>query len=224
MTRRRRACLLLGLATVLGALAASNVSHREAALRAQLGPLTPVVVARRDLDAGRVLRLGDLGSRLVPARYAPAGGPVFAPALAGQRLAVAVPAGGALTATLLVQRAATPQAALRRGQRAVDVVATGSPATVVAGVRVDVLVTTDHRDGSPGGTRLALQDVPVLAAHAAPADDTTRQPRVLATLRVSAAAAVYLAAAESFARDVRLLARPPGDDSRVGGLAVDDGL
>jgi pilus assembly protein CpaB len=224
VTRRRRACLLLGLAIALGALAASNVSHREAALRAQLGPLAQVVVARRDLAAGRVLRLGDLGSRLVPARYAPAGGPVFAAALAGQRLAVPVPAGGALTAALLVQRAPAPGAGLRRGQRAVDVVATGSAQTVVPGARVDVLVTTDRRDGSPGATRLALQDVPVLAAHAAAADDATREPRVLATLRVSAAAAVYLAAAEAFAREVRLLARPAGDDARVGALTVDDGL
>jgi pilus assembly protein CpaB len=224
VTRRRRACLLLGLAIVLGALAASNVSHREAALRAQLGPLAQVVVARHDLSAGRVLRLSDLGSRLVPARYAPPGGAVFAAALAGQRLAVPVPAGGALTEGLLVQRAPAPGAALRRGQRAVDVVATGSAQTVVAGARVDVLVTTDRRDGAPGGTRLALQDVPVLAARAAPADDATREPRVLATLRVSATAAVYLAAAESFARDVRLLARPPGDDARVAPLTVDDGL
>jgi pilus assembly protein CpaB len=224
VTRRRRASLLLGLAIVLGALAASNVSHREAALRAQLGPLTQVVVARHDLPAGRVLQLGDLGSRLVPARYAPAGGPVFAAGLAGQRLAVPVPAGGAVTAALLVQRAPTPGAGLRRGQRAVDVVATGAPQTVVAGARVDVLVTTERRDGSSGGTRLALQDVPVLSARAAPADDATRQPRVLATLRVSATAAVYLAAAEAFARDVRLLARPPGDDARVAALTVDDGL
>jgi pilus assembly protein CpaB len=222
VTRRRRACLLLGLATVLGALAASNVSHREAALRAQLGPLTQVVVARRDLAAGRVLKLGDLGSRVVPTRYAPAAARVFAAALAGQRLAVPVPAGGTVTATLLVQRPRAPDEALRRGQRAVDVLATGSPQTVVAGARVDVLVTSDRRDSSSGGTRLALQDVSVLAAHAAPAD--TRQPRVLATLRVPAAAAVYLAAAESFARDVRLLARPPGDDARLGALTVDDAL
>jgi len=41
---------------------------------------------------------------------------------------------------------------------------------------------------------------------------------------VSAAQAVYLAAAQSFARDVRLLARAPGDRRKVGALIVDDGL
>ena len=55
MTRRRRAALLLGLAVVLGALAASDVARREAALRAQLAPLVDVVVARRSLADGRRL-------------------------------------------------------------------------------------------------------------------------------------------------------------------------
>jgi pilus assembly protein CpaB len=41
---------------------------------------------------------------------------------------------------------------------------------------------------------------------------------------VTVAQAVYLAAAQSFARDVRLLARAPGDRRRAGGVAVDDGL
>jgi pilus assembly protein CpaB len=224
VTRRRRASLLLGLAIVLGALAATNVSHREAALRAQLGPLTDVVVARRDLPAGRVLALADLADRRVPARYAPPGGTAFAAALAGQRLAVAVPSGGPVTAELLVRRSASRAAALRRGRRAVDVVATGSAQAVVAGARVDVLVTTERRDRSPGVTRLALQDVVVLAARSLPATDDARQPRVLATLQVSAADAVYLAAAQSFAGDIRLLARAPGDKARLRALTVDDGL
>jgi pilus assembly protein CpaB len=224
VTRRRRASLLLGLALVLGALAATNVSHREAALRTQLGPLTDVVVARRDLPAGRVLALADLADRRVPARYAPPGGTGFAAALAGQRLAVPVPSGGPVTAELLARRPASPAAALRRGRRAVDVVASGSAGAVVAGARVDVLVTTERHDAGPGVTRLALQDVPVLAARALAPTDDARQPRVLATLQVSAADAVYLAAAQSFAGDIRLLARAPGDDARLRTLTVDDGL
>jgi pilus assembly protein CpaB len=224
VTRRRRALLLLGLAIVLGALAAANVSRREAAIRAQLGPLTPVVVARHALRAGHVLALADLGSRLMPSRYAPPGGSAFAASLAGQRLAVPVPAGAPVTAALVVQRAAPPAAAVARGQRAVDVVATGSAGAVVAGARVDVLVTTERRDRGPGLTRLALQDVAVLAAHALAGTDEARQPRVLATLRVSAADAVYLTAAQSFAADIRLLARAAGDDAHLRPLTVDDGL
>jgi pilus assembly protein CpaB len=92
----------------------------------------------------------------------------------------------------------------------------------VAGAHVDVVVTTEGGDGAAGAARLALQDVEVLAAHAA--GDDKPAPRVVATLRVSAAQAVYLTAAQSFARDVRLLARAPGDRGRVGQVAVGDGL
>ena len=223
MTRRRRALLLLGLALVLGGLAAIDVSGRERALRAQVGPLTDVVVARTALAAGHAVRLQDLGIRRLPARYAPAGGPAFASELAGHRLAVPVPAGGAVTAELLARAPTTPEAAVERGQRAIEVVATGSPQAIVDGARVDVVVTSDRRGGAAGTARLALQDIEVLASRPAPAD-SAKTPRVTATLRVTPSQAVYLAAAQSFASDVRLLARAPGDRRRVGALTVDDGL
>ena len=41
---------------------------------------------------------------------------------------------------------------------------------------------------------------------------------------MTVAQAVYLAAAQSFARDVRLLARAPGDRRKSATLVVDDGL
>jgi pilus assembly protein CpaB len=88
---------------------------------------------------------------------------------------------------------------------------------------VDVLVTTERHDRERGATRLALEDVEVLAARAGPAKDRG-EARIVATLRVTAAQAVYLAAAQSFARDVRLLARAPGDRRKVGELIVDDSL
>jgi pilus assembly protein CpaB len=62
---------------------------------------------------------------------------------------------------------------------------------------------------------LALEDVEVLAARRAPRDpaDPTAGGgmRVVASLRVRIRDAVYLAAAQAFARDLRLLARAPGD-------------
>jgi hypothetical protein len=42
----------------------------------------------------------------------------------------------------------------------------------------------------------------------------------LATLRVTLRQAVYLAAAENFGYEVRLLVRPPGDSERAGGFSV----
>ena len=96
----------------------------------------------------------------------------------------------------------------------VEVVASGS---VEAGARVDVVVTTDKR------TQLAMQNVEVLRARPAAAKEDSG-PRVTATLRVSAEDAVYLVAAQSFARDVRLLARAPGDTRTAAQLTVGDGL
>ena len=225
MTRRRRAAVLLGLALILGTLSATHMARREAALEAQLGPVAEVVVARDDLPAGRTLELRDLGVRELPQRYAPPGEPAFAPALAGQKLAVPVAKGGPVTSDLLERRPTTPEAAIARGQRAVDIEADRVGQAVVAGARVDVLVTTERHDSNRGATRVALEDVEVLAARPATPDaEDDQRAKVNATLRVTAAQAVYLAAAQSFARDVRLLVRAPGDRRKVGALVVDDGL
>jgi pilus assembly protein CpaB len=205
VTRRRRAALLLGLAVVLGALAASDVSRREAALRDQLGPAVGVVVAAGDLRAGRRLRANDLEVRRIPQRFAPAGGPALPELLLGRRLAVPVPRGAQLAEHHL-ERDSAPGPAIRRGERAVDVVAAGSPELILPGAHVDVLVAREPE----GASEVAVEDVEVLAVRSA------QDGGVAVTLRVSAREAVYLAATGAFTREVRLLARAPGDRGRLG--------
>jgi pilus assembly protein CpaB len=221
MSRRRRAALLLGLALVLGALAASDVARRESALRAELAPLVEVVVARGPLEAGERLAAEDLARRSLPARFAPAGAVGVVPELLiGRRLAVPVAEGGPVGPLLLEPAAPPPGAGVGRGRRAAEVVAAAAPGTVSAGSRVDVLVTRDRGAGA-GATELALQDVEVLAARPAEAaEGERRKGRVAATLRVSVRQAVYLAAAGSFAREIRLLARAPGDRGRVAAISA----
>ena len=217
MTRRRRAAALLGLALLLGVLAASDVAGREAALRRELGPTVAVVVVRAPLRAGERIARASLAVREVPERYAPPGALRDPQAAVGQRAAVAVAEGTDLAASLLaVQEASAARRApvLRRGERALDLVAVGAADAVVAGARVDVLVTYDGRAGAPGPTRLALPDVEVLAARAPPTADGSESagglPRLLATLRVTVRQAVALTAAAAAARQVRLLPRPGG--------------
>ncbi len=221
MTRRRRGVLLVGLALVLGALAAADVGRREAALRARLAPLVQVVVARRELRADRPVRAGDVELRRVPARWAPLGAAASAGEVSGTTPAVTVPAGAYLTASEIKAPSAPGGALVRRGERAIEVVGAGSPELVAPGARVDVLVTREN-----AGTRLALQDVEVLAARSAPAATADGAPaeRVAATLRVSLRQAVYLAAAQSFARELRLLPRSAGDDRLTGPVEVGEGL
>lgn len=216
MTRRRRAAALLGLALLLGVLAASDVAGREAALRRQLGPAVPVVVVREPLRAGERIERASLAVREVPERYAPPGVVRDPDAAVGQRAAVAIAERTDLAASLLAVPGADAEPhgpVLRRGERALDLVAVGAADAVVPGARVDVLVTYDGRAAASGPTRMALADVEVLAARPPPpgadaADSAGGLPRLLATLRVTVRQAVALTAAAAAAQQVRLLPRP----------------
>jgi pilus assembly protein CpaB len=215
MTRRRRAVALLGLALLLGVLAASDVAGREAALRRQLGRSVAVVVVAEPLAAGDRISRAALAVRHVPERYAPRTALGDPAGVVGERVAVALAPGTDLDPAVLGVPGAHDQSsgpALRRGERAFDVVAVGAPDAIQAGARVDVLVTYDGPRGGPGATRIALADAEVLQARAAPdaGDNAAGLPRVQATLRVGVRQAVALAAAVAAAREVRLLPRPAG--------------
>ena len=230
MTRRRRAAALLGLALLLGALAASDVAGREAALRRGLGPAVPVVVARSEIPAGGRLVARRLAVRRVPARDAPAGAFRGVEELGGLRAAVAIPAGADLEPALVSDGTgdAAAGAPVRPGERVAQIVATGAPELIAPGGRVDVVVTRERGGaGGPGATTLALEDVEVLAAAPATAAESDAQggPRVALSLRVTLRKAVYLAAAQSFARELRVLPRAAGDRRRgAAGMRVGEGL
>jgi pilus assembly protein CpaB len=219
VSRRRRAFALAGLALVLGALAASDVASREAALQRRLGPAVPVVVARADLPAGRIVRESDLAIRRVPARYAPAASFSDPSQAAGLRTTAAVVHGTDLAPALLATGDGADGATLRPGERVADLVAAGPPKLVRAGGRVDVLVTR------AGATRLALEDVEVLSASPAGDDSESGARKVAVSLRVTVRQAVYLAAAQSFAREIRVLPRGATDRRRGDqGLRIGSGL
>lgn len=224
MTRRRRALLLGALSLTLGVLAASHVSRREAALARQLGPLVDVVVARRALAEGARLTPARLAVRAIPARYAPSGAFAAPGELVGLRAAIPVPEGADLVAGMVDdgRASARPGAPVRAGERVADLVATGSAQLVQPGSRVDVVVTRGA-EGTGGRAELALEDVEVLASSAA--QEEAGAARVAVSLRVTLRQAVFLAAAQSFAREIRLLPRAPGDERRgAAGLAVGSDL
>ena len=222
MSRRRHALLLGGLALVLGGLAASNVAGREAALTRRIGALVDVVVARQPISAGSPIRPTALAVRRVPRRFAPADAIGSPRALSGLRAAVDIPQDTDLTPAMIGDGRPAPLGpSIGRGERAAEVVGLGSPELVTAGSRVDVLVTPEPGSGEAGAAVLALEDVEVLAA--APAQDgdgpasTAKEAvgtRIQASLRVTLREAVYLAAAQDFAREIRLLPRAAGDRRR----------
>ena len=119
---------------------------------------------------------------------------------------------------------------LKPGERTLEVGVTGGAALAAAGAgsRVDVLVSTQRHEGA-GRSFVALEDVELLELRAAggtelgPAGPEEAPPdTALATLRVSVRQAVYLTAVENFAREVRLLVRPPADRRRAQGYAVSE--
>jgi pilus assembly protein CpaB len=232
--RRRRGIALAVVALGCGALAAAAVNDTVEEVESRTGAPVPIVVAARDIPAGTRLdhrrTARALTLREVPARYVPRDG-LRQPAHAtGLEVAIAVPAGAYLTAPMLrdAHARAAPVASVRRGQRLVEVAVSGGSELAAGAVpaRVDVLVTTEG-PGGRGRTFVALEDVEVVSARPARSADITdadgTPADTIATLRVDARAAVFLTAAQNFAREVRLLARPAGDRDRVGRAEVEDG-
>lgn len=236
--RRRRGLLLLSLALACGGVAAAQVGDHVHAVEARTGSPVAVVVAERDVKAGAALTRRDLGVRRVPARYAPSDGVGSPEEVVGARSSAGLSRGAYVTSGALgAPPAAGGAGGLRRGERAVEVpVAGGAPLAAGdgPGSRVDVVVSTEPRSGG-GRTFLALENVELLALSgaAAPAAEkgatdggqvgSSATATATATLRVTLRQAVYLTAAQNFAREVRLLPRPAGDRGRAGraGVAAD---
>jgi pilus assembly protein CpaB len=229
--RRRRGFLLLSLALASGGLAASQVRERERSVDAKVGPLVGVVVAKRDIAPDEPIRAEDMTVARVPSRFMPPDA-LGAPArLSGARVAVPVPAGAYITSGLLQGAADPGEGPLNPGERVLELNVTGGGALALAGPgsRVDVLVSTQTHEGA-GRTFVALEDVVLLdlrpaASSGLEAEEAVDTPEAtaVATLRVAARQAVYLTAAESFAHEIRLLTRPPGDRRRTGPLEFGEG-
>ena len=92
--------------------------------------------------------------------------------------------------------------------------------------RFDVVDDARETGDGEGETTLALEDDEVLSSAPAPSGGNDAPgPRVAVSLRVRLRDAVYLAAAQSFAREVRVLPRAASDRRRgSAGLRVGSGL
>jgi pilus assembly protein CpaB len=224
VTRRARGLALLGAAAACAGLAASSVSRYTNDVRAQVGPLVPVVVARADLRHGSAITPAVAGrsleERRIPARFAPPQALGSVSEAIGYRLALTLRRGDYLSDSSLTAAAGkTPGA--DQGSRIVEVSVAGAGSLASAlepGAHVDVLITTDRGDG-PGRTYLALQDAE-LVAFSPSSSGVSDTGKASAALRVSLRQAVLLTAAQNFARELRLVPRPAGDRHRLGAVGV----
>jgi pilus assembly protein CpaB len=227
--RRRRGVVLLSLALASGGLAASEVSSRTRAVEERVGPLVPVVAARAAIEPGTKLTHDRLTIVHVPARYAPPDALADPAQADGLRTSGSLEAGSYVTASAFGagpdDDSGRPGDGLGRGERAIELKVAGAQALsglAGPGARVDVLITTETGDRS-GRTALALEDVELLAVRegSAPVGPDAESGGATATLRVTLKQAVYLTAAQNFAREIRLLPRAPSDRKRTGRLEAD---
>ena len=221
-----------GVALVFGGAAASIVAGREARVRAQVGPLVPVVVAASEIRAGRPITPSNqstlLAERRVPLRFVPPQALRRPSEAVGYRPGVDLAVGDYLTSGLLEAPgdAADANPLLRRGEgRPLEVSVSGAATLLerlAPGTRVDVLVTSER--GGSGRTYLAMQNVELLSATADSNGSTSgssdRPADAIATLRVSLREAIALTAAQNFAREIRLVPRPHSEQAVSGSLAV----
>lgn len=214
MSRRRRALMLGGVALLLGALAASEVAGREAEIEQRVGSPVKVVVAIKPIGRGQPIAAAMLALRELPGKFAPEQSFADADQLIGARAAVAIPAGADLQPALLQGADASAGGALAAAaanERLARVVVVGDAGEITPGSRVDLLITRDSANGS-ATTRIGLRDAEVVEAAPASAvaeGSSAGLPRVALTLRVSLQQAVLLAEAQSAARELRALPRPP---------------
>ena len=208
MTRRRRGGLLIALAGAL-ALVAALVSLGAGSAP----PPATVVVARVPLGTGLLIDEANAAAALttvpVPASAALPGMLGDPEDAVGRRVAAPVTAGEPVTQAALGGVPGAGPGPLAVGERAVAVplsAAGAAAAGIRPGARVDVVASTG--EGLTGRTALVVSDAEVLGVGTADAADPAGGPDEV-VLRVRARQALRITAALNFAREVRLLVRPP---------------
>jgi Flp pilus assembly protein CpaB len=221
MSRRIRALAFATGALLCAALAAGLASGYRTEIAAEYGALRSVVATVESLPPRRVLRPKvverSLEVRRVPERFVPPDALAIPEEAVGRAPAAPLPAGSYLLASHLLE-AASPKRSSRRpgpGRAPVDiaVAAAGGLIRQAGGQlrRVDVVVVSEPGPGRRGRTSVAAEGVRLLDLRPADADaELSPGPTTgsyVATLALTRAQAVRLIQAESFARQVRLIAR-----------------
>jgi Flp pilus assembly protein CpaB len=220
MSRRGRATAFIVAALACAMLAAGLAAGYGARYEDRYGPLRPVVVAGHDLDAGRAIgvRAAErLQVRRVPVRFLPPGAIANPAEAIGRVPSVVVPRGSYLLASQLEQPGAADGAGSEAGpgRSPVEIAVAGGGALTTAGpgATVDVVVTTEPEGGASGRTYVAARGVRLLElredGEAAGGPGSLGSPAAwTATLALTRGQALGLIAAESFARQIRLLPVP----------------
>ena len=212
MSGRGRALAFLLLAAIAAAGAAAIADGYGARVARGYGPLRPVVVVDAALRAGA--RIGSreagsaLGVRRVPRRFVPPDALASPTEALGLAVKAALPAGSYLLGAQLgpPRWRGARAAGLGGDRRPVEISVSGAGALlaagpVLAGAKVDVVVTSEPDGPGPGRTYVAAAGVPLRPGPEGSEPGGT----AAATLGLTRRQALRLIAAESFARKVTVL-------------------
>lgn len=214
MTRRVRALAFLLAALACAGLAAGVAGRYRSGVDARYGPLEPVVVAASELPAGRPIGPGEVRSALevrrVPSSFVPDAALRRPADSLGRSPAATIPAGSyVLAAQLVVPQPPARPLGVGNGLRPVQISVSGAEALVVGGgspegTRVDVVVSEQSGLGRRGRTFVAAAGVRLLALSSPGGPGEGWK----ATVALTRPQALELIAAETGARQIRLLPRP----------------
>lgn len=194
------------LSLLLGGAAASGISDRERAMRAQVGDPVPVLVTSRAIAAGSRIGSGSLAIRQVPRRWVPAGILNRVDQAYGMVATVGIPEGAYISTGAWRDPGSDRASGLAADERVATVIAFAPPDSMRPGMRVDVVIA---RTGS--APVLALRAVEVLGVRSPSSGvDDGGGHRVEADLKTKIPGALRLAEAGGAAAEIRLL--PIGGD------------
>lgn len=217
MSRRLRAGLFAASALLCAVGSAVLASRYGTKPELDYGDPRPVVVVERPLAKGSTLRRRDLASSLgraeLPQRLLPPDALVDPHEALGRSPANEIPAGSYLLAShLRAQTSPQRPRAPAPGRLPVEVTVAGAGSLSAAGATsisaVDVVVAEEPGARGRPRVRLAARGVPLLELRRAGAASGERGGWI-ATLGLRRPQALELIEAENYAREVRLIPRPP---------------
>ena len=189
-------------------------------VRSQYGETRTVLKINTDLDAYSAIPMNTVTKVKVPAKYVSSTQLSNTSSLINKVAAAPIPKGSYLSQGMLTDRPAT-----KSGEQQISIMVdaeTGVAGQVHTGSYVDLYATYDADQTKKDACAIrVLTNVPVLQiGNLTPTKDAKGETgsSVPVTFALSAASALKLSAAESFAQKVRLALRNPGDDTpSVGG-------
>lgn len=216
--RQRRGLFLLVLAGVGAVVVFALVSNYIADVERQVGPTVDGLRLTEAVRANEPVTPDMVRSVQIPERWAPPTMLTAIEPLVGQVAGTTLPRG-----TLLQEGMLASPPSIQQGERELAIMVdaeTGVAGKIGPGVAVDIYASFADSQAAPAQSRIVVQDaeivdVGVVRAEPVDEDQFTDREVVPVTFAVTVKESLAIAYAESFAQEVRLGLRAPGDGQEL---------